>query len=239
MESETSAQNPIHSQGKDEVPTISESPYQASTYKGNTDRIKYHKNQLQELSASVFVKIHEQLSTTLKPQHKAHIDSLNFQLLFFGEGGLYDSTGRDIVFVVYDSAMTRVRVLLYNSVDSRYAELYDDMKVINELSEVPCGAYTNQSLDYTLGEEIIYRADFLKRKPQSYYGDGPKVKIANLAKDSDLLPDMGCITNPELKTATFNSLCFSTDNAYNNWTCMRYDAKSATMITYYKQVFAD
>lgn len=239
-EGRASAQKSTHRPKYKEASTTSQSQYQASTYTENTDRVKYHKTQLGGLASDkVFSKIHNQLSTTLKPEHQAHIDSLDFQLLFFSEGSLYNDASRDIVFVVYDNVGTRVRVLLFNSIEKKYSELYDDMKVVNRLVEVPCGSYTHQSLDYILGEEIIYQTDFLKQKPQSYYSDGPKVKIANLAKDSDLLPDKGCITNDEFKTAPFNSLCFSTDTAYNSWACMRYDAKSDIMITNYKQVFAD
>lgn len=240
LESEASTQSPIDQQGNNQDLANTESPYQVSTYSGNTDQIKYHKTQLKELAShGVFSKIHKQLLPTLNSDHRTHINSLDFRLLFFSEGGLYSNTSKDVVFVVYDSAMTRVRVLLFNSIENQYAELYHDIKVMNKLSEVPCGRYIHKSLDYNLGEEIIYGAGFLKQQPESYYSDGPKVKIANLSKDSDLLPELGCITNEEHKVATFNSLCFSTDTAYNNWTCMRYDAKTGIMITYFKQVFAD
>ena len=148
---------------------------------------------------------------------------------------------RDFAFIVYDSKDKRIKILIYDGSHQRFKQLYNDIKIIDGLSESNCGFLRFVSNDYIIGEELYYLRDSLKKKPLQFVKDIDILKCRIISEDDLFVLERGCFESGYDKdnVNTFTSLCLATDYVYNNWDCLRYDKKQNLFILFYSQAFAD
>ncbi|WP_268124516.1 hypothetical protein [Roseivirga pacifica] len=187
---------------------------------------------------SVFLKIHTSISKKIDSAIVSHFDSRNQQILSYTSGSLFSQNSEDFAFTVFDTENSQIALVVFNENLNEYYEVYRNLKVINDLKKTECGRYLRQTLDNIVASEIAYQGVQLTNQPLTYTRD-PKIKIANLNDDSDLLPEYGCISDERLIGQEFNSLCFATSTAYNNWQCLLFDPADKLLRLYYRQAFAD
>jgi len=216
--------------------------YNISTYEDLElkEKIMTHQKNMKEMDdANVFSIIHSKLIPTLVKKHKDFfISKPNYKLLSFAKGDLFQNNKTDYAFIVYDKKNERILIVAYNENSNRYDVLFKDIKIENRLKTAHCNYSPFVTLDYQVGEEIIYQKDILIKNPERYL-EFPICKVANITKDKDFILENGCFSDTTFKSNHAYSLCISTDSVYNNWECMKYDKKRNVFIIYYGQAFAD
>ena len=216
--------------------------YIISTYEDPEvkEKIMTHQKNLKEMDDSnVFSIIHIKLVPTLLKKHKNFfISKPNYELLSFAKGELFQNNKNDYAFIVYDKKDERILIVVYNGDSNKYDELFKDIKIENKLKTTHCNYSTFGTLDYQIGEEIIYQKDFLIKYPESYL-ESTICKVTDITKDKDFILENGCFSETTFKSNHINSLCISTSSVYNNWECMKYDRERNIFIIFYGQAFAD
>jgi hypothetical protein len=199
-----------------------------------------HTASLRALSDSgVFAIIHARLVAALPKRHKAYLVSKpDYQLLSSTAGNLFHDNREDYAFVVYDKRNARVSILLYDSLENFYKELYRDIKVWNALKEADCDYGSFGTLDYQLAEELIYQRDYLIKKRESFLKHST-CKIVDITQDPDLVLEEGCFAKDFSAKEQLTSLCIPTSVPYNNWECLTYDRPTRAFVIFYGQTFAD
>jgi len=220
----------------DSIQKSSSIDFQTSSYDDSaTDR-----ETLKQLSdQKVFSVVDARLAQTLSERHQEYFKAKpEYELLSYAKGDLFQEGKEDYAFVVYDKKNIRISILLYNAMANKYSELFRDIKVVNGLVTADCNYGAAGTLDYQLGETIVYQERDLRKRPEMYLESIP-CKITDLSKDSDFVLESGCFSKTFPKTNLANSLCISTDSVYNNWECLKYDKASNAFVIYYGQAFAD
>ncbi|MEN2399921.1 hypothetical protein GKZ90_0009045 [Flavobacterium sp. MC2016-06] len=217
--------------------------YQISIYDNAKfkDEIKDHKESLKKLSEKkLFLNIHNKLIQKLTVEQQSFFNTnSNYELLAVAEGNLFEENSNDLVFIVYDKENVKISILTYNGITSKYAILYEDIKVENGLENANCGSYSFGTLDYQIAEEfLIYKEETLVKNLDSYLEYSP-VKITDLSKDEKFLLKDGCFAKKVSRTNLANTLCLATSSVYNNWECLRYNKTNNTFLIFYSQAFAD
>ncbi len=232
------------SSGKDStISTITqadnEGTYFASTYDNPPRDIQQHKASLKELSDSlVFSVIHNKLLATLTKNHQLYFRSKpDYELLYSSTGNLFQN-GDDHAFIVFDKEYTRISILVYDALKNKYAELYRDTKVKNGLENIKCHYGSSGTLDYQIGDVVIYQTEYLIKKPESYL-EYSKCKIGDITKDENMVLETGCFAQHFSADRKTKSLCISTSSVYNNWECLTYDKTKDEFFIFYGQAFAD
>ena len=204
------------------------------------EKIMTHQKSLKELDdVNVFSAIHSQLIPTLVKKHEDFFTSRPYyELLSIAKGDIFQNNKNDYAFIVYTKKDERILIVLYNENSNKYDVLFRDIKIENRLITANCNYSTSRTLDYQIGEEIIYQKDLLKKNPESYL-ESTICKVTDITKDKDFILDRGCFSDATFKSNRINSLCISTDSVYNNWECMKYDKERNVFIVFYSQAFAD
>ena len=216
--------------------------FQTSTYdKSEFEKeIINHRESLQKLSdIGVFDRINDKLELTLTANQKVYFKTRPaIKLLSIAKGDLFDNNKEDYAFIVYDNINKRISLLTFNAAENNYLELFRELKVENGLETADCNYGTASTLDYQIGDEIIYQEEYLIKKPENYL-EYPPIKIVNPSHDSDFILKSGCFSKKVSKTKLSTSLCIATSSVYNNWECLKYDKVSKSFLIYYGQAFAD
>lgn len=232
----------VSSQKEIEKKEATSNAYQISTYDDSTQTkdLTRHRESLKQLSdKKVFSIIHSKLEETLPKKQQEYLRSmLDYELLSVAKGDLFQENNEDYVFIVYDKKKWRIDILVYNKQLDNYFELYRAINVENGLKDANCNYSAYGSIDYQLANEIIYQAEFLVKKPESYL-EAASCKITDLSKDKDFELKMGCLSKGWSRDHLSNALCISTSTAYNNWECLRYNKAKHSFVFFYGQAFSD
>ena len=216
--------------------------HQISTYDNPefSTRLTSHKESLKRLSdKSVFSIIHNKLMSALTENHKEYFKTkLDYELLSFAKGDLFQNYRDDYAFVVYDKKTLKLSIIVYNGLINYYFELFRDLKIENGLESADCNYNSYFTLDYLLAVEIIYQEEYLIKNPESYL-ESPPCKITDISKDNDFILESGCFSIKMSETNLSNSLCIATSSVYNNWECLKYDKSKNIFLIFYGQAFAD
>lgn len=222
--------------------TTTSSKYQTSTYDNleSSSNITDHKESLKGLSdKKVFSVISSKLTQTLVQKHQDYFKvKSDYELLSFAKGNLFQENDDDCAFIVYDKKNERISIIVYNAMKNKYLELFRDIKVKNGLETADCYFSAYNTLDYQLGDEILYQKEYLLKNPENYLESNP-CKITDISKDDNFALKDGCFAKKVSKTNLSNTLCIATDSVYNNWECLKYDKESNTFLIFYGQAFAD
>ena len=216
--------------------------HQISTYENPefATRLTILKESLKRLSnKNIFSIIHNKLVSTLTENHKKYFKTkLDYELLSFAKGDLFQNNRDDYAFVVYNKKTLQLSIIVYNKLINNYFELFREIKIVNGLESTDCNYVTSFTLDYLLAVEIIYQEENLIKNPESYL-ELPVCKITDISKDNDFILERGCFSTKVSKTNLSNSLCIATSSVYNNWECLKYDRSKDIFIIFYGQAFAD
>lgn len=198
--------------------------------------------ELQRLSNNdYFLNIQKIVLPNLVKKHKDYFHSNpNFELIFYAQGDLFQNKKEDYAFVVFDKENSRITILVYDEFVNKYSELYRDIKVEGELE---CNYYHYGTLDFKLGQELIYHENSIMgdiaKSPKNYMLYYKLCKITNIQNDNDFVLEKGCFAKDVYKKNSLNSLCVATSFIYNNWECLLYDKSKNTFKIIYGQEFAD
>jgi len=198
--------------------------------------------ELQRLSNNnFFLTIQKIVLPNLVKKHKDYFNSNpGFELIFYAKGDLFQNRKEDYAFVVFDKEKTRITILVYDESANKYSELYRDIKVEGELE---CNYYHYGTLDFKLGQELIYNEENIigdiTKSPKNYMLYYNLCKITNILNDDDFVLERGCFAKDVDKKNPLNSLCVATSFIYNNWECLLYDKSKNTFKIIYGQEFAD
>jgi hypothetical protein len=220
--------------------TRDENNYIISTY--DLQDFELHRKTLRQLSENkVFSFFQERIFPNLAEKHKNYFNSnLNFELIFYAKGDLFQNRKEDYAFVVFDKENSRITILVYDESANKYSELYRDIKVEGELE---CNYYHYGTLDFKLGQELIYNEKSIMgdiaKSPKNYMLYYRLCKITNIQNDDDFVLERGCFAKDVSKKYPLNSLCVATSFIYNNWECLLYDKSKNTFKIIYGQEFAD
>lgn len=129
-------------------------------------------------------------------------------------------------------------ILVYNELTDTYYELFKDMKVVNGLESANCNYRAFGTLDYQIAEELIYKEDYLIKKPEDIF-DSPLCIITDITKDDGFPLDDGCFSQNISYDKSESSLCITTSFVYNNWECMQFNEAEGHFVIFYGQAFAD
>lgn len=214
--------------------------YLTSTYDSPSKNLERHKASLKELSdSSVFSTIHNQHISTLDKNCQDYFKSNpDYELIYSSSGDLFQNGKKDNGFIVYDKKHSRVSILVYNSFQNKYSELFRNVNVKNGLENAGCNYGTYGTLDYQIGDELIYQRDYLIKDPLKQIGDAT-CKIVNIFQDENFALEEGCFAAGFSDDKKTNSFCISTSSVYNNWECLTYDKSRGQFIIFYGQAFAD
>src|SRR6218665_1543215 len=103
--------------------------------KQQENKINKEDNQQKETSPEINNKLIEEIDTEQQSYFKKNH---NYELLSIAKGSLFQENSNDFAFIVYDKKNEKISILLYNEKSSTYAELYKDIKVINDLKDANC-----------------------------------------------------------------------------------------------------
>lgn len=233
----------------DESPTEKESIINSTVYSLNNDtssydkndhldRLKKHKDKLQTYSKkNIFSIIHKKLILELSQNHQDFFAAnLYFELLSYSYGNLFREKGKDAAFIIYDKKENRIIILVFDEMSNEYFRLYKDLMVENGLEDCYYGSYN--TLDYQIGDELIWQEEYLIKQGESYLQYSP-CRITDISNDPNIILSRGCFANDFSKTNTFMSLCIPNSSVYNNWECLKFDKSRNLFIIYYGQAFAD
>ena len=214
--------------------------YLTSTYDNSGNDLDRHMASLKELSdSSVFNTIHNQVILTLDKKHQDYFNShSDYEIIYSSSGDLFQNGKEDNGFIVYDQKHSRVTILVFDNVQNKYSELFNEVKVRNGLENAGCNYGTYGTLDYQVGDELIYQRDYLIENPLEQIG-ATKCKIVNIFKDENFALESGCFAKGFSEDKKTNSFCIPTSSVYNNWECLSYDKNKGEFIIFYGQAFAD
>ncbi|WP_291286509.1 hypothetical protein [Flavobacterium sp.] len=217
--------------------------YETSAYDDPkiADRVSEQKENLKELSEKkVFLDIHTKLLQKLpKEQQSFFLTNTDYEVLSIAKGSLFEENSNDFAFIVYDKKKVRISIVLYNGITSKYAKLYEDIKVVNGVKDEDSGNYSFGTSDYQFAyEHLIYNKDYLEKSTGTYL-ESSNLKITDISKDEDFVLDHGTFAKNVSKTNLAHTLCIATSSVYSNWDCFRYDKTKHTFILFYSQAFAD
>jgi hypothetical protein len=187
----------------------------------------------------IFDKLQSKILPNLPKKHQEYFKSNSaLKLISSKSGDIYSNNKTDFAFVVFDRNNIRISVIIYNELTNKYKELYRGIKVLNNLLQKDCYHSAFRTLDYQIGNEIIYSEDLRKDYNKFKW---EIIKITNITKDKDFVISKSCNAINELgiHANVSNSLCISTSFVYNNWECLKYDKEKDLFILYYRQAFAD
>jgi hypothetical protein len=204
--------------------------------------IESHRVSLIQLdNARVFDTVQNRLLPKLTSRHRNYFKKHSaYKLLFSSAGDLFGNSRMDSIFIIYDQQKARISIILYNDSTDRYLELFRDMKVENGLASVDCSYSTFGTLDFQLGEAILYMKDDFMKRPDTFF-HLELCKCTNISTDGALAHLGGCFAKTYTKSNVnnFTALCIATDFVYSNWECLKYDKGRNIFIIFYGQASAD
>ncbi|MFH6989148.1 hypothetical protein ACHRVW_15515 [Flavobacterium collinsii] len=217
--------------------------YQISIYDNPkaVDQIMNHKESLKQLSEkNIFLDIHTKLLQKLPEEQQSFFQkNPDYELLSLAEGSLFEEKSNDFAFIVYDKKKVKISIVVYNATTSKYALIFQDIKVVNGIKNGDCNSSSFGTFDYQFALDFfIYNQDYLEKSTASYL-EYPNLKITDISKDKDFVLNKGCFSKKVLKTNLAHTLCIATSSVYSNWDCLRYDKTNNTFLIFYTQAFAD
>lgn len=222
---------------------IDSSSYEISVYDNpkRADQVVKHKENLKLLAdKNIFLEIHNTLLSKLTEKQQNYFNANpNYYLLSVAKGNLFKKNDNDCAFLLYDKKNIRTSILIYNDQTGKYATLYKDLKVKNDLKNSDCYNSNFGTLDYQIADEWLISNEEAFLKGTANYLESSPVKITDLARDEDFALKDGCFAKKYSKSNVANSLCVSTSSVYNNWDCLQYDDVTNTFTVFYSQAFAD
>lgn len=224
-------------------PAIDSSSYEISVYDNPklTSQLARHKESLKLLAdKNIFEEIHKKLLSKLTEQQQSYFNANpNYNILSVTKGNLFKKNDNDCAFLLYDKKNIKTSILIYNDQTKKYAILYKDLKVKNDLKNSDCYNANFGTLDYVVADEWLVSSEDALLKSTEYYLESAPIKITDLSKDENFALSDGCFAKKHSKTNVANSLCVSTSSVYNNWDCLQYDDVTNTFTVFYSQAFAD
>ena len=154
------------------------------------------------------------------------------------KGALTSAAEDDGVFIVFDSPQCMITLLIYQADKGVYRELYRTVKVENGLADSDCNYGTFGTLDYQIGEEIIYQKEFLEKNAGQFFIASPII-LNGLKEDENFVPDHGCFSPGMSLGKKVRFVAFPTSQVYNNRECLTYQSASDSFLIFYGQAFAD
>ncbi len=225
--------------------------YQISTYddpryekKGELrhQQIENHEASLKKMAdRGLFDTLNARSIINLPSNHREYFRTHSaYKLLFSSTGDLFGNRKADWVFIVYDRQNMRISILLYNNSTDQYGELYREIKVENGLASAKCNYFAFGTLDYQIGDEVLYMKQGLTKRPDTFY-NLEFCKCADISIDPDLADLSGCFAKGFERNNVngFTSLCIAKSFVYNSWECLKYDANKNIFIIFYGQASAD
>ena len=216
--------------------------FEASTYDRTDlkDRIENHRSALASLSENgIFKSISDRLLKELSAKHEQYFSGHpKYELLSIAKGSLTSEEKNDCVFVVFNKSESIITILIYQAEKDLYRELYRTVNVENGLEGAGCNYGTFGTLDYQIGEEIIYHQEFLEKNVGQFLIAGPII-LNGLKEDENLVPAQGCFSKGMGITKKVRFVAMPTSQIYNNWECLTYQKESDCFLIFYGQAFAD
>lgn len=216
--------------------------FEESTYDRTDlkDRIENHKIALAALSDNgIFKSISNPLLKKLSTKHEQYfLAHPEYELLSVAKGSLTSEGKNDRVFVVFNKSESMITILIYQAEKDLYRELYRTVKVENGLEGAGCNYGTFGTLDYQIGEEIIYHQEFLKKNVGQFFEAEPLI-LNSLKGDGNFAPEEGCFSKGMDTIKKVRFVAIPTSQIYNNWECLTYQSASDSFLIFYGQAFAD
>lgn len=79
---------------------------------------------------------------------------------------MFQNKGDDHAFIIYDRDNPRILILVFDDLADKYYLLFKDMRVANGLESADCNYAAFGTLDYQIAEELIYKKEYLIKKPE-------------------------------------------------------------------------
>jgi hypothetical protein len=195
---------------------------------------------LKELSDSnIFSIRHAHSISRLDSIHQIYFaEKLEYDLLFYSNGDLFQNGRDDYAFIIYDKLNHLISISFYNDLTKDYSLLYQDLRVENGIKPDDCDYYTTERLDYQIASELVWLKESLIKNPESL-SEYSICKIGDITENQDIVIKHGCISENYNLSDSISSLCLATSLIYNNWECMRYEKERNVLIIFYGQAFAD
>lgn len=228
---------PSLSKGNDIIQKFEQSTYDRTDLK---DRIKNHQSTLASLSDhGIFKAISTRVLKELSLQDQNYLSKHpEYELLSVAKGALTSAAKNDRVFTVFDKSLSNITILIYQAEKDLYRKLYRTVKVENGLDDAGCNYGAFGTLDYQIGEEIIYQQEFLKKNVGQFLITVPII-LNGVKEDENFSPDHGCFSKGMNTERKVRFLAIPTSQIYNNWECLTYDSASDSFLIFYGQAFAD
>lgn len=216
--------------------------FEESTYDRTDlkDRIENHQSALAALSDNgIFKSISNPLLKKLSTKHEQYFSGHpEYELLSIAKGSLTSEGKNDRVFVVFNKSESMITILIYQAEKDLYRELYRTAKVENGLEDAGCNYGAFGTLDYQIGEEIIYHQEFLKKNVGQFFEAVPII-MNGLKEDENFAPDHGCFSKGMSIAKKVSFIAIPTSQVYSNWDCLTYQKESDCFLIFYGQAFAD
>lgn len=216
--------------------------FEESTYDRTDlkDRIENHKIALASLSENgTFKAISTLLLKELSAKHEHYfLAHPEYELLSVAKGSLTSEGKNDRVFVVFNKSESMITILINQAEKDLYRELYRTVKVINGLEDAGCNYGAFGTLDYQMGEEIIYHQEFLEKNIGQFLEAEPLI-LNSLKGDENFAPDHGCFSKGISIAKKVSFIAIPTSQVYSNWECLTYQSASDSFLIFYGQSFAD
>lgn len=216
---------------------LEESTYDRTDLK---DRIENHKIALAALSENgIFKSISDRLLKELSAKHEQYFSGHpEYELLSIAKGSLTSEGKNDRVFVVFNKSESMITILIYQAEKDLYRELYRTAKVENGLEDAGCNYGAFGTLDYQMGEEIIYHQEFLEKNIGQFFEAEPLI-LNSLKGDENFALEEGCFSKGMSIAKKLNFIAIPTSQVYSNWECLTYQKESDCFLIFYGQAFAD
>lgn len=216
--------------------------FEESTYDRTDlkDRIENHRSALASLSENgIFKSISDRLLKELSAKHEQYFsDHPEYELLSVAKGSLTADEKNDRVFIVFDTSQSIITILIYQAEKDLYRELYRTVKVENGLEDAGCNYGAFGTLDYQMGEEIIYHQEFLEKNIGQFL-EAESLVLNSLKGDENFAPEEGCFSKGMDTIKKVRFVAIPTSQIYNNWECLTYQKESDSFLIFYGQAFAD
>jgi|GEM_PF-1322171 len=200
----------------------------------------YTKEDLRTLQDSgVFDLVHEYMISSLEVVHKNYyLRNPELKLLSYASGDIFRNKQKDYLFINFANDSTVISFIVYNSLISKYLELYKDIGVEQGIHSDSCYYGPSGTLDYQLANEIAWLKDgFLKEKIS--FREYSLCSVGSLDSNENIIDNYGCYSSAHQKESSVPSICFPTSLVYNNWDCLKYNPENDVFEIYYSQAFAD
>lgn len=204
------------------------------------ESIESHQKALGSLSEiGIFKAISDSLVKGLSYQNNQFFSSHpQYELLSVAKGALTSSAENDLFFIVFDQNKSIIKMIFYQADKNLYRELYRTIKVKNGLEKTGCNYSSFGTLDYQMGEEIIYQEEFLKKNKGQFLEAVPMIS-QGLQDDDNFVPDRGCFSKGMNKNQKLRFVAVPTSQVYSNWEGLTYQSASDSFLIFYGQAFAD